>query len=75
MKPWLEQLIEGQERAFRSLAEGKCGCHKCTRERNEWVTRMILCPECGNKRCPRASDHTLYCTQSNEPGQRGSVYE
>jgi hypothetical protein len=36
--------------------------------------RMIVCPECGNKRCPRASDHRLDCTGSNEPGQAGSVY-
>ena len=37
-------------------------------------TKMILCPECGNKRCPHASDHRLACTGSNEPGQPGSVY-
>jgi hypothetical protein len=35
---------------------------------------MITCPLCGNKRCPRASDHLLTCTGSNEPGQIGSVY-
>lgn len=37
-------------------------------------SRMILCPICGNKRCPKASDHKLACTNSNESGQRGSVY-
>lgn len=36
---------------------------------------MILCPDCGNKRCPRATSHELACTNSNEPGQSGSVYE
>ena len=36
--------------------------------------RMIVCPTCGNKRCPKASDHDLACTGSNEPGQPGSVY-
>lgn len=35
---------------------------------------MQLCPTCGNKRCPRASDHRLACTDSNEPGQEGSIY-
>jgi hypothetical protein len=35
---------------------------------------MIVCPTCGNKRCPHASDHRYECTQSNEPGQPGSVY-
>ena len=38
------------------------------------MPRMILCPTCGNKRCPKASDHRLDCTGSNEPGQPGSVY-
>jgi hypothetical protein len=37
-------------------------------------TRMIVCPRCGNKRCPHASDHRNACTNSNEPGQPGSVY-
>ena len=56
------------------------GCWKCL----EGVTdrygnpatghHMILCPECGNKRCPKASDHTLACTNSNASGQPGSRY-
>jgi hypothetical protein len=37
--------------------------------------RMALCPQCGNKRCPRANDHRHTCTESNEPGQPGSAYE
>jgi hypothetical protein len=36
---------------------------------------MILCPTCGNKRCPKANDHRNECTGSNEPGQKGSAYE
>lgn len=32
---------------------------------------MILCPVCGNKRCPKADDHRFECTGSNEPGQVG----
>lgn len=36
--------------------------------------RMNLCPVCGNKRCPRATDHRNECTGSNEPGQPGSSY-
>lgn len=34
----------------------------------------IVCLCCGNKRCPKASNHRLPCTQSNDPGQPGSVY-
>lgn len=41
-----------------------------------WMTgqMMILCPTCGNKRCPHATDHLNACTGSNDPGQPGSVY-
>lgn len=52
-------------------------CHACA-DRLQWKERMfvgmILCPDCGNKRCPKASDHQLGCTRSNEPGQPGSIY-
>ncbi len=36
--------------------------------------RFVVCPECGNKRCPHANDHKNDCTGSNEPGQEGSAY-
>ncbi|WP_233630752.1 hypothetical protein [Citrobacter amalonaticus] len=36
--------------------------------------RFVVCPECGNKRCPRANNHRNACTGSNEPGQEGSAY-
>lgn len=58
----------------------QCWCHNCNKD--VFVngipfsaTRMILCPECGNKRCPKATDHNLACTNSNEPGQKGSTWE
>ena len=35
---------------------------------------FITCTVCGNKRCPRATDCSLPCTNSNEPNQEGSVY-
>jgi hypothetical protein len=44
------------------------------KERMQEIFKMILCPICGNKRCPHASDHRLECTGSNAPGQPGSVY-
>jgi DNA-directed RNA polymerase subunit RPC12/RpoP len=50
-------------------------CHSCFKlDGGFMLDRMILCPECGNKRCPKASDHKLDCTGSNEPNQPGSVY-
>jgi hypothetical protein len=38
------------------------------------ASRMIVCPDCRNKRCPKATDHRHVCTGSNEPGQSGSVF-
>lgn len=35
---------------------------------------MEVCPNCGNKRCPHATDPALPCTGSNEPDQPGSRY-
>lgn len=56
-----------------------CWCHKCNKDVKVngvpySMTLMILCPKCGCKRCPHASDHELECTDSNEYGQKGSVY-
>lgn len=49
-----------------------CWCQKCRPVTLEDM-RMVLCPECGNKRCPKANDHRNACTNSNEPGQPGSA--
>jgi hypothetical protein len=53
---------------------GECWCETC-RPNTMLESRMILCPVCGNKRCPRATHHDNACTGSNEPGQRGSSWE
>lgn len=50
-----------------------CWCHTC-RPVTLLDSRMVLCPTCGNKRCPRANDHRHDCTGSNEPGQPASSY-
>ncbi|QDK02603.1 hypothetical protein PP304_gp055 [Gordonia phage Phendrix] len=66
-----------------------CHCRMCTDvwldimdelDPDGWLRRessigMILCPTCGNKRCPHATNHELECTGSNESGQKGSAYE
>lgn len=49
----------------------ECSCKKC----NPDAWWLVVCPICGNKRCPKASDHDLDCTNSNEPGQAGSIYK
>ncbi len=67
----------------RREAEASCPCRRCLDERSSLeqtelplsMTQMILCPKCGNKRCPHANDHRNTCTGSNDPGQVGSAYE
>lgn len=51
----------------------KCWCRTC-RPVDVNDMRFVVCPECGNKRCPHANDHRNSCTGSNEPGQPGSAY-
>lgn len=64
-----------------SNVEDVCTCYRCIVENNIkmyglplYMTRIIYCPKCGNKRCPHATDHVNPCTNSNELGQRGSRY-
>ena len=51
----------------------KCPCYRCS-DFIDQVLGMVRCPVCGNKYCPRGTDHALTCTASNEPGQPGSRY-
>lgn len=50
-----------------------CWCRTC-RPVTMSDMRFVVCPDCGNKRCPHANDHKNACTGSNEPGQVGSAY-
>jgi hypothetical protein len=68
----------------RELTGGECTCHRCHESRmdliEDFAERLcqqifIVCETCGNKRCPKATDHNLDCTGSNEPVQPGSLYE
>ncbi len=64
----------------RLTAERNCPCRDCQMARlgpSVYPTRreMILCPRCGNKRCPHATNHNHACTDSNDPGQEGSEYQ
>lgn len=60
-----------------------CWCFNCLNKVYEHeddafpvtIYTFIVCPVCGNKRCPRATDHSNECTGSNEPGQEGSRYK
>lgn len=66
-----------------SPASEQCWCRRCERDApvkradDRWLgrpMRFVVCPTCGNKRCPRATDHRLACSGSNLPGQPGSDY-
>lgn len=42
--------------------------------RHPLKSAVIVCPTCGAKRCPKATNHARRCTNSNAPGQPGSRY-
>ena len=56
-----------------------CPCYSCQDDpskgmSNPVLVMMIVCHDCGNKRCPKSTHHDNPCTGSNEPGQPGSRY-
>lgn len=79
----------GHRFEFRAGGNGtRCWCHDCEARDNtaRYVLAgtpqpfnvgagIIVCPDCGNKRCPRATNHHQECTGSNDPGQPGSIYQ
>jgi len=56
-----------------------CGCASCSSEQSKSqkgdltslpeAVKMVLCEECGNKRCPHAFNHDFNCSGSNDLGQ------
>lgn len=69
-----EQLVSPRYMLQAGLVSSvKCWCRSC-RPISLTGARFVVCPECGNKRCPHANDHRNACTGSNEPGQPGSAY-
>lgn len=69
----MTELDEAFDTLLKRKSSDPC-CWRCLGESGEICTFMILFKECGNKRCPKATDHTLECTNSNEPNQKGSIY-
>lgn len=66
-------LAAWNRRAQPEPAASSCDCRACIPPYGENV-RFVVCANCGNKRCPHATDHRNTCTNSNEPGQPGSVF-
>ncbi|ECF0619237.1 hypothetical protein EZ710_16720, partial [Salmonella enterica subsp. enterica serovar Livingstone] len=69
-----EGLWHGDTGNFRENAETstKCWCRTC-RPITLADMRFVVCPVCGNKRCPHANDHNNACTGSNEPGNSPAI--
>lgn len=55
------------------LPTEKCGCYGCASPHDR-IMKMIVCSDCGHKRCPKSTSHKHACTGSNEPMQAGSRY-
>jgi hypothetical protein len=75
-----QPLGVGSGEGLGACAEARCWCRACNRDTKGpggWpylATTFVVCPDCGNKRCPKATDHLNACTDSNEAGQTGSVF-
>jgi hypothetical protein len=59
-----------------------CPCRACVRARNAADPMMkvrdmpaaIICPRCGNKRCPHANHHEIPCLgDAVQPGKVGAA--
>jgi hypothetical protein len=82
---WINEnyAVMGWSRVSPDAVEG-CGCWTCVQKRANQITdfsgrlayasRMIVCPDSGNKRCPKGTWHGNACTGSNDPEQPGSRY-
>jgi NADH pyrophosphatase NudC (nudix superfamily) len=67
----VEHMLEGDMAIEPELL---CWCTTC-RPITLADMRFVVCPDCGNKRCPKAHNHKLACTNSNDVGQVGSSWE
>lgn len=66
---------EGQAMSWPGKSGGCAACDARIAETLEFPDNFsrpfIVCPQCGNKRCPKAFWHGNMCSGSNDPGQRG----
>lgn len=71
---WADEFSRDLRSIAAQAPAAECWCETC-RPRTLSDMRFIVCPDCGNKRCPKATDHRNACTNSNEVGQKGSSWE
>jgi hypothetical protein len=68
------EALAAERPAQAEQKEPACWCQRCEDDAgtiSPFARRMILCPKCGNKRCPKAEWHDYQCSGSNETGQVG----
>lgn len=72
-EPDFREISNSSTKHFRENAETstKCWCRTC-RPVTFADSHFVVCPECGNKRCPHANDHRHACTGSNEPVRKAA---
>lgn len=80
----LEAIAAGYNAARLEIESLQAALAGYVQSGKDWASRMreleaqleaiVLCPDCGSKRCPKANHHLNGCTGSNEPGQPGSAY-
>ena len=52
------------DQLVRPGSEARCWCLRCEPLRFD-AMRMVVCPECGDKRCVHAGDHDAPCAKSD----------
>lgn len=53
----------------------KCFAQSAQAQGRPWLSMsvMVVCTICGNKRCPKASNHANQCSGSNSPNQEAAA--
>lgn len=70
-KMWLQRKLAAREKArpvawtpAKPMMPLACWCAACDAAQSQFRFRMNLCPECGDKRCPRAEHHGNECSKT-----------
>jgi hypothetical protein len=65
----IPKLIKWLQKASASMTESKHPLIATRKDGWPHMPIMIMCPMCGNNRCPKAEHEKYKCTGCNEPGQ------
>lgn len=58
------------------MSESSCWCVACDLAQGSPMgrTRMCVCPDCGDKRCPRAAHHEAACPAPKEQKLKAAAH-